>query len=110
MALNKKNRLKKQEDFKEVFKEGKAIGAHFLFIKIRANDLGLNRFGFIVPAKVVKTAVARNKIKRALTEAVRLNIDDMSQGYDVIVGLRKSEEPDKLKTDLIEVLNRARIL
>jgi ribonuclease P protein component len=84
MALNKKNRLKKERDFENVFKKGKAVKGGFLFIKYIKNDLDLLRFGFVVSTKVAKKAVERNRVKRILSEIVRGVIKDL-HGYDIIV-------------------------
>ena len=82
--MNKKNRLKKKRDFEDVFKKGKAVKGSFLFIKYRKNKLGVPRFGFVVSAKVAKKAVERNKIRRILSEAVRVIIGRL-EGHDIIV-------------------------
>ncbi len=110
MALSKKNRLKKQSDFQEVFKKGRAIGANFLFIKVKENSLAVDRFGFVIPSRIIKNAVGRNRIKRILTETVRINLSTMKQGYDVIVGLRKPEATPKLKDDLLKLIKKAGLI
>ena len=52
MALNKKNRLKKKQDFEAVFKKSRAVNGSFLFVKYKKNELDTPRFGFVVSAKV----------------------------------------------------------
>ena len=42
------------------------------------------RFGFIVSTKVSKEAVQRNRIKRAMGEAVRFELMHIKKGFDVI--------------------------
>ena len=41
------------------------------------NNLGLNRFGFVVSQKVSKKATVRNKTRRRLAEAIRARIKDI---------------------------------
>ncbi len=108
MALNKKNRLKKKRDFENVFKKGKAVKGSFLFIKYIKNDLGLPRFGFVVSAKVEKSAVKRNKIRRTLFDSAQSRVSIL-EGYDIIVfatpkiaGVPKEEAVN----DFLSVLNK----
>jgi ribonuclease P protein component len=43
-----------------------------------------SRFAFVISNKVSKLAVQRNRIKRAMREAVRYNMSNVKKGYDVI--------------------------
>ena len=81
--LAKENRLKKKKDFETVFKKGKGFKDNFLALKIAPNNLKTSRFGFIVSQKVSKKAVVRNKIRRRLSEAIRLNLKDIKRGVDI---------------------------
>src|SRR3989338_7835582 len=108
MALNKKNRLKKERDFVGVFKKGKAVKGSFLFIKYRKNELGVPRFGFVVSAKVAEKAVERNKIRRILSEAVRSKVSGLS-GYDIIVfttGKITSAHKEDVVKDFLGVIRK----
>jgi len=55
-------RLKKDRDFKLVFKKGKTLGNKFLFLNLRRNNSEFNKFGFVVGLKISKKAVI-SKIK-----------------------------------------------
>lgn len=77
--------LKGEENFEKVEKEGKIIQLDsFGLVYLKREDFGVPRFGFIVSQKVSKDAVQRNRIKRALSEAVRLMVNDTKKGYDVV--------------------------
>ena len=77
--------LKGQENFEKVEKEGKLVRFDsFGLAYLKRNDSDVPRFGFIVSLKVSKDAVQRNRIKRALSEAVRLMVNDTKKGYDVV--------------------------
>jgi ribonuclease P protein component len=82
--LFKENRLKKDKDFKRVFKEGKGAKEGFLFFKWAPNKLKISRFGFVVSQKVSKKAVLRNKIKRRLREIIRARTPRIKKGIDGI--------------------------
>ena len=56
-----------------------------LFIlKVKSNNLGLNRFGVVASKKIDKRAVVRNRIKRMLREII-LNLNSGTiQGNDML--------------------------
>ena len=57
------NRLKSDEDFKNVFKNGKTLENQFFRIKFLKNQKNFSRFGFIISARILKKATARNILK-----------------------------------------------
>ncbi|MCL2225871.1 MAG: ribonuclease P protein component [Defluviitaleaceae bacterium] len=80
--------LKKQNEFKRVFKHGKSAAMPLFVVYAAANDLGFNRLGLSV-SKKVGNAVKRNRVRRLVQENCRavLNEDtpEQSQGFDLIV-------------------------
>lgn len=69
-------RLKSRKLIAEVFKKGVAIKAYpLLAICYRYSDAGpeVCKAGFSVPKKKLKLAVDRNRVKRLIREAYRLN-------------------------------------
>ena len=71
--------------FKEVLDKGKMVQSDSFGISfVKREDEEVPRFGFIVSTKVSKEAVQRNRIKRALSEAVRFMTSDIKSGYDVV--------------------------
>lgn len=83
--LNRKYKLKKNNDFKRVFNKGQYNQQGFLRMKFLKNELDVSRFAFMVGQKIAKKAVARNRIKRHLEEAVRLMCHQIKQGFDIII-------------------------
>lgn len=83
--LLKENRLKKNKDFKKVFKEGKGFKEDFLVLKKAKNNLKISRFGFAVSKTFFKKATLRNKIKRKLRESVRIKLNEIKKGIDVVI-------------------------
>ena len=110
--LAKKNRLKKREDFDNVYKKGRRIGSRFFLIKtIKGNKD--TRIGFIVSKKVVSKIVLRNKLKRRMREAVQSFQGDIKKGYDIIIiALFGSSEKkySELKKDLINLFQQGKLL
>jgi len=93
--LPKINRIKKKKDFEIIFKNSKSFKNNLFIFKITKNNLGLNRFGFVVSQKVSKKATVRNKIRRRLAEAIRARIKDIKIGTDLVLialpGIEKKE-------------------
>jgi len=83
--LTKNKRLSKK-DFEIAFKKrGKFIKLDFLTFKITENSLNTTRFGISCGIKISKKAVERNKIKRRLNESLRLNLNKIKKGYDILI-------------------------
>ena len=83
--LSRKYKLKKDNDFKKVFKQGENYQQEFIKIKVLKNGLAYSRFGFIIGRKISKKAVERNKIERRLGEIVRLRLKEIEPGFDIVV-------------------------
>ena len=83
--LSKINRLTKDKDFDNVFKSGKSSYDKLIGVKAEQNQTENSRFGILVSAKVSKKAVERNKIKRQIREVIRLQLEQIKSGYDVVI-------------------------
>lgn len=88
MRLKPLRSLTKRRDFDLVFKEGSSLASKNLVIYARPNELGFSRLGLAVSKKIGK-AVARNRIKRLLREAMRTMSGDISLHYDFVFVARK---------------------
>ena len=89
--LWRQSRLRKHADFEKVYRSGRRIfSAHLtVFFLRREEELGPARVGFTV-ARAMGTAAERNRIRRRLREAVRLNLGAVGDDVDVVVHPRKS--------------------
>jgi len=89
------NRIKKKKDFETIFGNSKSLKNNLFIFKIAKNDLGLNRFGFVVSQKISKRAVVRNKVRRRLSEAVKVEMANIKSGTDLVIialsGIEKKE-------------------
>ena len=111
--LPRKYKLKKDNDFKKVFKNGKYYQQEFIKLKILKNDLTINRFGFVVGLKISKKAVQRNKIKRQLEEIIRLKLNQIKSGFDIIILINPEiieKNYQEIEKILINLLKKAKIL
>jgi ribonuclease P protein component len=100
--LSKINRLTKESEFQEVFKNGRSVSGEFVWLKYKKNNMNSARAGFVVGLKVSKKATERNKIKRRLRSAFRYFLKEAS-GYDIIVGV-KPEIKEKKFSEIVRVL------
>lgn len=76
-------RLKKSSQFNLVYKKGKSEVTRFMVMYYLKNGLGYNRIGYSV-SKKVGNSVVRNKSKRLMKEAFRLNSENIKTGYDIV--------------------------
>ena len=83
--LAKKFRLTGGKDFKNVEVNGKTFqSANFGIAYLDRENFGPPRFAFVVSTKISKEAVDRNTIKRHISETVRLMVNEVKEGYDVV--------------------------
>ena len=93
-------RLRGDKSFKDVLDRGRLVQAESFGIAfVKREDEDVPRFGFVVSTKVSKEAVQRNRIKRALSEAVRFMTGDIKKGYDVV--FLAKQKAAKTSTDLL---------
>lgn len=81
--MKKKLRLKSNRDFRKTYDRGKSFANKYLVIFFRKNEFDNNRVGIAVTKKL-GNSVARNKIRRRIREAYRLNNYKVKQGYDIV--------------------------
>ncbi len=82
-------RIKKQADFQRLFQKGKRVSSPSLTLLYRPSDR--MRMGVSIGKKHGKS-VQRNRIKRLVREAFRLNQDKMQKAYSFILIPKVREE------------------
>ncbi len=85
----KTRRLLTATDFDRVFKqtEWRASNRSMLLLGA-ANQLGIDRVGFVIAKKNIRSAVQRNRIKRVIREAFRHHAG-LSHSTDMVLIARK---------------------
>ena len=76
--------LKKYEDFKAVYNEGKSYANKYLVMYVSENSLGRNRIGISV-SKKVGNSVIRHRLTRLIRESYRLHEEMFNSGLDIVV-------------------------
>ncbi|MCM1241256.1 MAG: ribonuclease P protein component [Roseburia sp.] len=81
--------LKKNNDFKYVYKNGKSQANKFLVMYVLENNEGKNRLG-ISASKKVGNSVIRHRFTRLVRESYRLHENIFNSGLDIVVVARKN--------------------
>ena len=104
-------RLTRSEDFKRVRRDGKSYAHPLVVLIVQNYDQPRVRLG-VAAGKSVGTAVARNRAKRLLREAMRTLIPNIASGLDLILIARPALASATLaeaQRALENLLQRARI-
>jgi ribonuclease P protein component len=104
--------LRKNYEFGRVYQRGKHIAGRTLVIHYISRRHSHVRIGVTV-SRQVKGAVARNRMKRLLREAYRLNEMRFRTGFDIILVGRAADRPlglREVEADLLKLSRRAGLL
>lgn len=97
--------LKKNQDFRLIYKEGKSCANRYLVLYIRENGLAKNRLGVSV-SKKVGNSVVRHRITRLVRESYRLQEDMFNSGLDMVVIARvnaKGKSFEEIRSALLHL-------
>ena len=124
--LKKQYRLKRRQDFRRVYQRGKALKNRAFVLCYRPGggyssrknknknkrvQPGPMRLGFSVSKKIGK-AVERNRVRRKLREACRLELAAFTPGYDYVLIARqgaKTESVADLRRRILKTLHEANL-
>nr|WP_308565371.1 ribonuclease P protein component [uncultured Peptostreptococcus sp.] len=113
MHFNNTDGIKKDSDFRKVYQRGKSLADRNLVIYTMKNKFDKSRIGISISKKVGK-AHERNRIRRCIKEAYRLNIDDkVLGGYDLVFIARinaADKEYRELERSLKYICKKANII
>ncbi len=109
--LSRDHTLKGEKRFEEVEKKGKVFQSEsFGIAYLKRDDKEKSLFGFIVSTKVSPDAVNRNRIKRALSEAIRQSLQEIKKGNNVVFLVKQAatrNSTDKLMKETKTALSGA---
>jgi ribonuclease P protein component len=111
--LAKKNRLVKRTDFSAIYAKGTYAASDGLAIKYLRSGLMETRLGFPIGKNFSKKAVERNKARRILREAVRLNLAALKPGFDIVIMPRPGFEKNasrKVADILKSIFKKAKLI
>ncbi|MFH0805597.1 MAG: ribonuclease P protein component [Patescibacteria group bacterium] len=111
--LLKKYKLKRDNDFKKVFKQGRYCPGDFIKIKFLRNNLEFNRFAFVVGLKISKKATQRNKIKRCLEKATQSILNQSKTSFDLVVMVEPKitkRDYQGIEEELIDLFKKIKLI
>lgn len=110
--MEKKFRIRKNVEFKKVYKHGKNYWNRNLILYVKKNDKKVTRVGYTITKKI-GNAVTRNRLRRMMKEVYRLNFHNIKEGYDLVfiakkklVGISYKE----LESSMIHIMSLAKLL
>lgn len=86
--------IKKSDEFKNVYKNGKSYANKYLVMYVVKSGREENRLGISV-SKKVGNSVVRHRIARLLRESFRLNNERFHSGWDIAVIARVTAKDKK---------------
>lgn len=113
--ISAKHRFHGYGSLKRVYQQGQTVRGQVFSIKYLPNPKRKDyRLAVVVSRKVHKSAVARNRIRRRIYEAVRLMEAEITEPHDIIISIYSDtllDEPAKsLQRQLRQQLKKAGIL
>lgn len=113
MNINvKKYRIRKNTEFRTVYRRGKSFSNLLLVLYIYRNGTNINRCGISVSKKVGKSVI-RSRVKRLIGESYRLNNEGLKTGYDLVF-IARNPSNDKgykvIESNLKNLLKKAGLI
>lgn len=106
--LSRHFRLKKESDFRRIYRRGKQASGIFFALTYLENRGG-NRFGIVATTKTIKKASQRNLAKRILRGFILRMKDSWPLHKDVIIKLKKeitTREKPRAEEELKSIFKR----
>lgn len=82
--LSQKYRFHSRGGVRYTYQKGKTIRTALLSLVYAPNSRNRQRFGVVVSKKILKSAVGRNRIRRRIYEAIRLELPEFQTPQDCL--------------------------
>lgn len=108
----KKYKIRKNSEFRVVYRRGKSFSNKFLVLYVKRNGNNINRLGISVSKKVGKSVI-RSRVKRLIRESYRLNSHKFANGHDFVIIARNSTKGQNyvtIESALIDLFNKAGLI
>lgn len=109
-----KYRFHGHNSLRYVYSKGKAVRSQLCTIKYTPNKhREFPRFAVVISKKVIKSAIGRNRVRRRIFEYLRINTQQLSSPFDIVVICTSGELRDmpyeELKTQLDQLFIKAEL-
>lgn len=88
-SFQRRYRLTNANDYERVFRQNQRSVDDLFTVLYRRNGLGYPRLGTAIAKKQVRSAVARNRLKRLIRESFRLSKQQLD-GIDIVIMARRN--------------------
>ena len=109
--MNYSEAIKKNEDFREIYRTGKSLANKYLIMYVKKNASDRNRIGISV-SKKVGNSVVRHRVTRLVRESYRLSEDSFARGLDIVVVARagaKDKSYNEIESALLHLMKLHKI-
>ena len=83
--LNKRNRISNRRLIQLLFNKGKLYKNNYFVLKYLPAQNSESQFAVAISKKIIKKAVSRNRLKRQIMEAIRLNLNLLRDNFVILV-------------------------
>ena len=101
--FKREERIKRPDDIRKLFKEGKKVSTNGAKLFFYANNSEINRICFALP-RGYGSSVERNKSKRLSREAYRHLKSHLNTGYDMLILVYPGNDSFHSRCELIRYL------
>jgi ribonuclease P protein component len=112
--LPRRHRLSLRKDADAIYREGKRIqGKYFALIVAEQKEKSNTKIAVVVSRKAAKLAVERNRLRRRATQAIRLHLNELENGYNIICTAGKASGNasfDQLHESILSDLKNAGVV
>ena len=113
LTLKRERMLKRRSEFQRVYHKGKSYAGRYLILYVFKNYHGeKDHLGFAAGKKLGCAAV-RNRVKRLLREAARLEQEKLPAGVTLLLVGRAATAKAKMpavRDDLVKLLKKAKLV
>ena len=103
--LSKKYRFHSRGGVRFTYQKGKTIRTPKISLVFNENSRGHQRFAVVISKKVIKSAVGRNRVRRRVYEAIRVNLLNFKDKKDCIFVIYGNEIKEMDFTKLIKIIS-----
>lgn len=111
--LSKKYRFHSRGGVRFTYQKGKTIRTPKMSLVFNENTRGHQRFAVVISKKVLKSAVGRNRIRRRVYEAIRMNLPYFKDKKDCIFVVYSKEIKnmsfDELQKLILDLFTQSRL-
>jgi ribonuclease P protein component len=112
--FKRKERLRLQSEFEEIYQRSKRFSNECFSLYVVKKETSSRKIAFVVKRNTIRKATARNRVKRLLREAYRLNKNKLIEGINLLLKVKDERIVElnflEVEKKLLHLFSRAGIL